>query len=115
MPERKPIFYDEERRRWRRTRLLLEVAGGLFALVLVIFLLNVGRNPDLPDLLRQIRGGLHAIPQSKAGPCGKAESARWRHSAKCRKTTTRSAAPPLSDDYTSLASLGCAVSATWTC
>ena len=43
MPERKPIFYDEERRRWRRTRLALEIAGGLFTLVLIVFLLNVGR------------------------------------------------------------------------
>ena len=38
MPERKPIFYDQERRRWRRTRLALEITGGLFTLVLVVFL-----------------------------------------------------------------------------
>ena len=50
MPERKPIFYDQERRRWRRTRRVLEVAGGLFTIVLVIFLINVGRNPELPDI-----------------------------------------------------------------
>jgi peptidoglycan-N-acetylglucosamine deacetylase len=62
MPERKPIFYDQERRRWRRTRRVLEIAGGLFTLVLVIFLINVGRNPELPDILRaDTHGGLHAI------------------------------------------------------
>ena len=62
MAERKPIFYDEERRRWRRTRLALEIAGGFFTFVLVVFLLNVGRKPDLPDILRpDTRAGLHAI------------------------------------------------------
>ncbi len=63
MPERKPIFYDQERRRWRRTRLVLEITGALFTLVLVVFLLNVVRNPELPELLRpDTPGGLHAIP-----------------------------------------------------
>jgi peptidoglycan-N-acetylglucosamine deacetylase len=62
MPERKPIFYDQERRRWRRTRLALEIAGAFFTLVLVVFLIDVGRNPELPDLLRpDIHGGLHPI------------------------------------------------------
>ena len=62
MPERKPIFYDQERRRWRRTRLVLELAGGFFTVVLVVFLLNVVRQPDLPDLLRvDTHAGLHAI------------------------------------------------------
>ncbi|MGH9683802.1 MAG: glycosyltransferase [Candidatus Acidiferrales bacterium] len=62
MPERKPIFYDQERRRWRRTRRVLEIWGGLFTLVLIVFLVNVFRNPDLPDFLRpDTHGGLHAI------------------------------------------------------
>jgi peptidoglycan-N-acetylglucosamine deacetylase len=62
MPERKPIFYDQDRRRWRRTRRVLEIAGGLVTIVLVIFLINVGRNPALPDILQaDTHGGLHAI------------------------------------------------------
>ena len=62
MPERKPIFYDEERRRWRFTRRVLEITGGLFTLVLIIFIINVIRNPDLPDILRaDTHGTLHAI------------------------------------------------------
>ena len=52
MPERKPIFYDQEKQRWRRTRLALEIVGGLFTLVLIVFLLNVVRRPELPALLR---------------------------------------------------------------
>ena len=62
MAEGKPIFYDEERSRWRRTRLALEIAGGFLALVLVIFLVDVGRKPDLPEILRpDARAGLHSI------------------------------------------------------
>ncbi|HLV95673.1 MAG TPA: glycosyl hydrolase family 18 protein, partial [Candidatus Acidoferrales bacterium] len=60
MPERKPIFYDQKRRRWRRTRLILELGGAFFTLVLIIFLIDVGRNPELPDILRpDIHAGLH--------------------------------------------------------
>jgi cellulose synthase/poly-beta-1,6-N-acetylglucosamine synthase-like glycosyltransferase/spore germination protein YaaH/peptidoglycan/xylan/chitin deacetylase (PgdA/CDA1 family) len=66
MAEGKPIFYDEQRRRWRRTRLALEIAGGFFTFVLVVFLLDVGRKPDLPEILRpDTRAGLHAV-RSKA-------------------------------------------------
>ncbi len=62
MPEGKPIFYDQERRRWRRTRRVLEITGGFLAIVLIIFLINVGRNPALPDILQaDTHAGLHAV------------------------------------------------------
>ena len=63
MPERKPIFYDQERRRWRRTRRVLEITGGLFTLILVVFLVNVFRKPELPDILSAAtHWNLHALP-----------------------------------------------------
>ena len=69
MPERKPIFYDQERRRWRRTRRVLEITGAFFTMVLIIFLVDVGRNPELPDILRpDIHAGLrpfHATSKKK--------------------------------------------------
>ena len=65
MAESKPIFYDRERRRWRRTRLVLEATGALFTVVLVVFLLNVVRNPALPELLRPDARGLHSIPSAQ--------------------------------------------------
>jgi len=108
MSEGKPIFYDEERRRWRRTRLVLEIAGSLFTLVLVIFLANVVRNPELPNILRpDVHEGLHAIPS-------RARTNTFRRSRK-RKIAALGHVPqnydPLraafyvSDDYMSLASL----------
>src|SRR5271155_5670480 len=108
MAERKPIFYDEERRRWRRTRLALEVAGGFFTLVLGVFLVNVGRNPDLPDILRpDTRAGLHAI-RAKLKPQPH-RVGRKRKVAALGKVPQNydplRAAFYVGDDYTSLASL----------
>ena len=69
MPERKPIFYDQDRLRWRRTRRVLEIAGAFFTLVLIVFLVNVSRKPDLPDILRaDTHGGLHAVRGRQAKP-----------------------------------------------
>ncbi|HKW89945.1 MAG TPA: glycosyltransferase [Candidatus Acidoferrales bacterium] len=51
MVKRQPIFYDEERRRWRRTRRILEVSGILFTLLVVVFFFNVLRSANLPELL----------------------------------------------------------------
>jgi cellulose synthase/poly-beta-1,6-N-acetylglucosamine synthase-like glycosyltransferase/spore germination protein YaaH/peptidoglycan/xylan/chitin deacetylase (PgdA/CDA1 family) len=51
MVKRKPIFYDEQRRRWRLTRRFLEVSGVLFTLLVVVFFFNVLRRPNLPELL----------------------------------------------------------------
>src|SRR5580698_8900766 len=63
MVERKPIFYDQERRRWRRTRRVLEIVGGLFTLVLVVFIVNVFRKPELPGVLSAAtHWSVHAIP-----------------------------------------------------
>ena len=61
MSDRKPIFYDEQRRRWRRTRRVLEVTGALFTVIIVIFLLTIVQHVRLPELLLpRARAGLHA-------------------------------------------------------
>ena len=108
MAEGKPIFYDQERRRWRRTRLALEVAGSLFTLVLVIFLANVVRNPELPNILRpDTHEGLHALPSKQRA--GAARRSRKRKVAALGHVPQNydplRAAFYVSDDYTSLASL----------
>ncbi len=66
MAELKPVFFDQRRVRWRRTRRTLEVVGGTLTLVLLVFLWNVARRPDLPGLmLPDTRPALHAIRQSR--------------------------------------------------
>lgn len=48
MKERRPIFYDEERIRWRFTRRTLEVSGVLLTLLLVYFFVTIAVGVDLP-------------------------------------------------------------------
>ncbi len=62
MKPRKPIFYDEQRRRWRRTSRILEIAGALFTLLAITFLINVLVSPRLPEpLLPTNRSALHPV------------------------------------------------------
>jgi cellulose synthase/poly-beta-1,6-N-acetylglucosamine synthase-like glycosyltransferase/spore germination protein YaaH/peptidoglycan/xylan/chitin deacetylase (PgdA/CDA1 family) len=69
MEERKPIFYDEERRRWRRTRGLLEIAGGVFTLVLIVFFVTIVKRVSLPEVfLPAVHAGLHAAPPPRVRP-----------------------------------------------
>jgi hypothetical protein len=62
MKPRKPIFYDEQRRRWRRTSRILEICGALFTLLAIIFLITVLVSPRLPvPLLPTNRTALHPV------------------------------------------------------
>ncbi len=62
MGAHKAVFYDEGRARWRWTLRLGEVAGAILTGVLVVFLANVARRPDLPQLmLPDPRPVLHAV------------------------------------------------------
>jgi len=65
MADGKPIFYDEERRRWRRTRRVLEISGAVLTFIVVVFLINVFRKPVLPNLIPETRYTLHAIHTRK--------------------------------------------------
>ena len=108
MAESKPIFYDQERRRWRRTRLFLELTGSLFTVVLVVFLLNVVRNPELPEILRpDTRAGLHSIPSTqRARPVRRGRKRKIAALGRIPENyEPLRAAFYVSDDYTSLASL----------
>jgi cellulose synthase/poly-beta-1,6-N-acetylglucosamine synthase-like glycosyltransferase/peptidoglycan/xylan/chitin deacetylase (PgdA/CDA1 family)/spore germination protein YaaH len=48
MKERKPIFYDAERVRWRRTRRVLEISGALLTMLLAYFFVTVAVSVELP-------------------------------------------------------------------
>src|SRR5580700_1642135 len=62
MKPRKPIFYDAQRRRWRRTSRILEISGALFTLLAITFLVNVLVSPRLPEpLLPTNRTALHPV------------------------------------------------------
>jgi cellulose synthase/poly-beta-1,6-N-acetylglucosamine synthase-like glycosyltransferase/spore germination protein YaaH/peptidoglycan/xylan/chitin deacetylase (PgdA/CDA1 family) len=62
MKPRKPIFYDEQRARWRRTSRVLEICGAVFTFLLVTFFISVLVSPSLPEpLLPTNRNALHPV------------------------------------------------------
>jgi len=50
MPDRQ-IFFDPQRKRWKRLRRVFDISAVVFTLVLAGFLFNVLRNQQLPELL----------------------------------------------------------------
>src|ERR1700733_14227614 len=62
MKPRKPIFYDEQRRRWRRTSRVLEICGAFFTFLVIIFFISVLVSPRLPEpLLPTSPNKLHPV------------------------------------------------------
>jgi cellulose synthase/poly-beta-1,6-N-acetylglucosamine synthase-like glycosyltransferase/peptidoglycan/xylan/chitin deacetylase (PgdA/CDA1 family)/spore germination protein YaaH len=68
MKERRPIFYDAERVRWRRTRRILEVSGALLTLLLAYFFVTIAVSVELPAGLLPDRRPLYHALKSKVKP-----------------------------------------------
>ena len=69
MKERKPIFYDAEKVRWRRTRRILEISGVLLTLLLVYFFITVAGSVELPSsLLPDTRPAYHSVKKKNLKP-----------------------------------------------
>ena len=110
MRERKPIFYDERRRRWWLTRRVLEASGGVLTLFLLIFFINVIRQPHLPEvLLPEGRPALHAVHAKQPIKAPSTRPGRRKRVAALGKVPEKydpiRAAFHVSWDATSLASL----------
>ena len=76
MKERKPIFYDAEKVRWRRTRRILESSGVLLTLLLVYFFVTVAGSVELPSsLIPDTRPVYHSVKKKNT----KVASSRQRH------------------------------------
>jgi peptidoglycan-N-acetylglucosamine deacetylase len=66
MKERRPIFYDAERVRWRHTRRALEIAGALLTILLIYFFITIAISVDLPaGLLPETKPGYHPLKIKK--------------------------------------------------
>ncbi|HXY00453.1 MAG TPA: glycosyltransferase [Candidatus Limnocylindrales bacterium] len=79
MKQRKPIFYDAEKVRWRRTRRILEVSGALLTLLLVYFFITVAGSVELPSsLLPDTRPAYHSVKKKNLKPVTLREGRRGR-------------------------------------
>jgi len=66
MPDRQ-IFYDPERKRWKRLRRILDASAVISTLVLAGFIFNVLRTQRLPELLLPIpKHNYRALPDQSA-------------------------------------------------
>ncbi len=66
MKERKPIFYDSERVRWRRTRRVMEITGVFLTLLLAYFFVTIAVSVELPaGLLPDAKPGYRAVKSKK--------------------------------------------------
>ncbi len=66
MPDRQ-IFFDPERKRWKRLRRILDAAAVVSTLVLAGFIFNVLRNQRLPELLLPIpKHNYRALPDQSS-------------------------------------------------
>ncbi len=64
-----PIFYDPQRRRWKRVRMALNVAGLVLTLVVAFFAVSVLRTEPLPSLqMPQERRAYRALKPSERRP-----------------------------------------------
>jgi cellulose synthase/poly-beta-1,6-N-acetylglucosamine synthase-like glycosyltransferase/peptidoglycan/xylan/chitin deacetylase (PgdA/CDA1 family) len=62
----KPIFYDPERKRWKRLRWALNIAGVVTTLVIVFFVVRVTSSASIPQLLLpEERPAYHAVKDRK--------------------------------------------------
>src|ERR1700746_737661 len=79
MKEQKPIFYDSEKVRWRRTRRILEVSGGLLTLLLIYFFLTIAGSVELPAAcLPDTRPVYHSIKKKLLKPVAQREGRHKR-------------------------------------
>src|SRR5437870_12664537 len=70
MKERRPIFYDAERVRWRRTRRVMEITGVLLTRLLAYLVLTIAVSVELPaGLLPDTKPKYQALKsKKKPGP-----------------------------------------------
>jgi cellulose synthase/poly-beta-1,6-N-acetylglucosamine synthase-like glycosyltransferase/peptidoglycan/xylan/chitin deacetylase (PgdA/CDA1 family) len=110
MKQRKPIFYDAERVRWRRTSRVLEICAGVATVLVVYFFITIVIPVYLPAVLQP--GGrpvYHAVPAKKGAKATAVRERRKRRVASIGKVPEKydplRAAFFVSWDPTSLAAL----------
>lgn len=91
----RPIFYDPERKRWKRVRRIFDVVAVVSTIVMIVLLINVLRREPLPNLLLPTqKRNYKPIHDSYRGHSWKAD----RRAAQRRHGHLRSADAALNSD-----------------
>ena len=84
----KQIFFDPQRKRWKRLRRVLDVSALLLTVVIAVFIYNVYRNQRLPDLLLpQTKHNYKALKDTQSDTLRAAKA----HERQLRRKDTRKA------------------------
>src|SRR5580698_8849942 len=91
----KQVFYDPQRKRWKRLRRVFDVTAVLSTVVLVFFFLSVIKRQTLPELLLPTqKRNYKALKEQRIGDQLKKNASRWTR----RKTHRRPSEIPLNTD-----------------
>jgi cellulose synthase/poly-beta-1,6-N-acetylglucosamine synthase-like glycosyltransferase/peptidoglycan/xylan/chitin deacetylase (PgdA/CDA1 family)/spore germination protein YaaH len=82
----KQIFFDPQRKRWKRLRRVMDVSAVLFTIVVAIFIFNVLRQQKLPDLLLPVPKHNYKALRDRQSDLQRAEKAKERPT---RRKTSR--------------------------
>ena len=63
----KQIFYDPDRKRWKRLRRVMDIAGVISTVVLILFFFSVVKRQTLPELLLPIQKRNYKALKEPAG------------------------------------------------
>ena len=62
----KPVFFDPQRKRWKRIRRVLDASGVLLSVLIVFFIVTVVRSTDIPTVLSgEQKKPYHALKQKE--------------------------------------------------
>lgn len=79
MKENRPVFYDAQRVRWRRTRRALEISGILLTLLVAYFFVTIAVSVELPaGLLPDLKSPYHSLKPRKRAKTPVREGRRRR-------------------------------------
>src|ERR1700759_316736 len=66
MPQSKPIFFDPDRKRWRRLRFVLDPSFIIVTLLIVLFVFSIVRGSSVPGFtLPEVKRPYHALKDTQ--------------------------------------------------
>jgi cellulose synthase/poly-beta-1,6-N-acetylglucosamine synthase-like glycosyltransferase/peptidoglycan/xylan/chitin deacetylase (PgdA/CDA1 family)/spore germination protein YaaH len=91
MTQDRQIFFDPQRKRWKRLRRIFDISALLFTVVVTIFIANVFRQQQLPELLLPLAKHNFKPINDRQSDLIRAERAERAKGKPTRRKTTRKA------------------------